>query len=367
MRRIITLIALAAVSLSGMAQSYTFYSNNGNSQVYYSTSNNNNSKKDEITKCIESLPSDRLVGTSGEQGRDKLDSLYFLNMKTYEFPYDSRWDKEGVDRLIAKFVKAYDTDLQSHTGGYCSTNQLRKDNPIESKLLQMYYGEDLEPLVVGGVGRNYIVLRQNDQKNPIYRHIKGVEWWLVETGQKNTPAVRMRAFLLSGPQSESQYQAAMKNSKTIEKAINKRLDSKPSLASSVNDELLKGITVLAKLYTNNKDADMDRAVVRAINDRVVTYLGRSLEFDMEDWFKLFRTLRDIPGYTTSVTFDDPSHSTCVSDFYWLERVYPMLDIFCISHAVPGDPQCVAPTNFNLQVFVNNKNCEELLKLHPAKK
>lgn len=366
MKRIITLIALVAVALSGMAQSYTFYSNNGSSQVYYSTNSKNNSRKDEMTKCIESMPSDRLVGTSGEQGRDKLDSLYFLNMKTYELPYDSRWDKDYVDKLIAKFVKAYDTDLQYHTGGYCSTNQLRKDNPIESKLLQMYYGEGLEPLVVGGVGRNYVVLRTNDQKNPVYRHVRGVEWWLVETGSKNTPAVRMRTFVLYGPQSEEQYQVAMKNNKAIEKAISKRLDSKPSLASSSKEELLKGITVLAKLYTNNKDADMDRAVVRSINDRVITYLGRSLEFDMEDWLKLFRTLRDIPGYVASVRFDDSGHSLVESDFYWLEGIYPMLDVFCVSYSGPGDPQC-ADKNFKLEIVVKNKNCEELMKLHPIKK
>lgn len=367
MRRISTLVAFVAVALSGMSQSYTFYSNNGNSQVYYSTNSNNNSMKGEMTKCIESMPADRLVGASGGQGRDKLDSLFFLNTKTYEMPYDSRWDKESVDKLIARLVKAYDTDLQHHTGGYCSTNQLRKDNPIESKLLQMYYGEGLEPFVVGGVGRNYVVLRQNNQMNPVYRRIMGVEWWLVETGSKNTPAVRMRTFVLFGPQSEEQYQVAMKNNKTIEKAINKKLDSKPSLASSVNEDLLKGITVLAKLYTNKKDADMDRAVVSAINDRVVTYIGRSLEFDMEGWFKLFRTIRDIPGYIASVTFDDPAHSTVESDFYWLERIYPMLDVFCITHAVPGDPQCVAPANFKLQIVVKNKNCEELMKLFTIKK
>lgn len=358
MKRIITLIAITAVSLVGMAQSYTFYSNNNN---------NKNSRKSELTKCFESLPSDKIVGTSGEQGRDKLDSLYFLNTKTYDFPYVNHWDKENVDRLIAKFVKAYDTDLQYHTGGYCSTNQLRKDNPIESKRLQMYYGEELEPLVVGGIGHNYVVLRLNDQKNPVYRHVKGVEWWLVESGEKNSTKVRMRTFLLSGPQSEEQYQVAMKNNKVIEKAISKRVENKPSLASSTNEDLLKGIIVLAKLYTNKKDADMDRAVVRAINDRVQTYLLRSLEYDMEDWFKLFRTLRDIPGYVASVTFSDAEHSTYESDFYWLERIYPMLNVFCITHAVPGDPQCVPPANFKLQVVVTNENAKELMKLTPIKK
>lgn len=357
MKRIFTLIIFTAVALGSMAQSYAFYKNN-------------KSKKDEITKCFESLPSDKIVGTAGEQGRDKLDSLYFLNMKTYEFPYENRWEKDYVDKQIGRIVKAYDEDLKLHTGGYCSTSQLRKDNPIESKLLQMYYGEGLEPLIVGGVGRNYVVLRMNDQQNPVYRHIKGVEWWLVESGEKKSSTVRMRTFMLFGPQSENQYQAVMKNNKAIEKAINKttvKQDGKPSLVMSSNEELLKGITVLAKLYTNNKDADMDRAVVRAINDRVLTYTGRSLELDMDDWFNLFRTIRDIPGYKASVTFDDPAHTTFESDFYWLEKIYPMLNIFCITHAVPGDPQCAAPTNFKLQVVVNNKNSEELIKLQQLKK
>lgn len=358
MKRTITLIALAAVTLGCMAQNFSIQWGQ------------NKQKKDEITKCFESLPSDKIVGTSSEQGRDKLDSLYYQNIKTYEFPYNSRWDKDYVDKQIAKFVKAYDADLQYHTGGYCSTSQLRKDSPIESKLLQMYYGEGLEPLIVGGVGRNYVVLRMNNQQNPVYRHIKGVEWWLVESGEKNSATVRMRTFTLFGPQSENQYQAVVKNNKAIEKAINKttvKQDGKPSLVMSSNEELLKGITVLAKLYTNNKDADMDRAVVRAINDRVITYIGRSLEFDMEDWFNLFHTIRDIPGYMASVTFSDPAHSTVVSDFYWLEKIYPMLNIFCITHAVPGDPQCAAPENFKLQVIVNNENCEELMKIHPTKK
>ena len=104
MRRIITLFAFAAVTIASMAQSYTYYSNNGSSQVYYSTNNkNNNSRKDELTKCLESMPSDKIVGTSGEQGHDKLDSIYFLNTKTYDFPYVNHWDKENVDRLIAKY------------------------------------------------------------------------------------------------------------------------------------------------------------------------------------------------------------------------------------------------------------------------
>ena len=125
MKRILISLLLAFVALGSMAQN-------------------------ELQKCIDNLPPARLVGTDSEQGHHRLDSLYNLHIMTYELPYHSHYDKLYADGVIKGILLAYNKDLPQYTGGFCSSNLLRTSNAIESRTIQMYYGENLDPFTVGG-------------------------------------------------------------------------------------------------------------------------------------------------------------------------------------------------------------------------
>lgn len=279
MKRIFTLMALVAISMSSMAQ-----------------------KASEMTRCLARLPEKNIVGNVSEQGRDKLDSLYYLNAKIYEFPYNTAKEKKVVDNLTASLVKAYDQDLPRHTGGYCATSVLRPGNPIKSSQLAMYYGEGHEALVVGGTGHNYAVLRMNCEQNPNYRHIKGVEWWLEQDEQKQL-TVQVKAFTLSGPQSESHYLYAWQQSDKANQAseAKRHIDALTEISLSSKDELLKGIRVLAKLYKGT-NSEVDRAVIKSINDRVVAYVTG--DNTREDYLRLLRAMAEVDNYVAYIIYPE---------------------------------------------------------------
>ena len=77
----------------------------------------------EMTKVLATLPAEKMVGSTSEQGRDKLDSTYYLDTKVYELPYKSKKERQQVERLTASLVKAYDADIKHHTGGARTTPQ----------------------------------------------------------------------------------------------------------------------------------------------------------------------------------------------------------------------------------------------------
>ncbi len=310
----------------------------------------------EISKCIADFPTSSLVASSGEQERDKLDSVNYLNTKTYEFPYNSKKEKQQVDDIVASLIKAYDADLPHHTGGYCWTSILRTDSPVKSKEVGMYYGENLAPLTIGGMGRNYVVLRMNYEQNPDYRHIKGVEWWL-ETGSKNTATICMKTFTLSGPQSGVHYLSALRrsdNAKVASEAKSK-LEGLPEVSFSTREELLNSIKVLSQIYKNDGGA-IDRAVVKSVNERIMAYL--QLGKDREDMLKLFRVLGQIsiPGYYCLVTNFNDGNMTV--PFSMMEKIYDKLQIFCVdyggSQETETDSQEKPNVNFILHFKVENE-------------
>ena len=46
-------------------------------------------KSDKISHLIKFMSADKMVGKASEQGRDRLDSTYYLDTRIYEFPYES--------------------------------------------------------------------------------------------------------------------------------------------------------------------------------------------------------------------------------------------------------------------------------------
>ena len=312
----------------------------------------------EMTKVLATLPDEKMVGSASEQGRDKLDSTYFLDTKVYELPYKSKKERQQVEHLTASLVKAYDADIKHHTGGFCSTGLLRKDTPAESQKLEMYYSENQQPLMVEGKGHYYVVLRQNYQQNPRYRHIQGAEWWL------ENDAVMMKVIRVSGPQTAGHYKMAMQQNSMAHAAdaffSNSELAS--ALCETTKEQMLKSISILATLYRHT-DSALDRAVVKILNERITDYLNSHPT--VEEKQQLFLALQDIPGYYAMVK-SGAKKSWTVS-FAVLNKIYPQLDILCISFAAHGDPSCSVtnekgesvPANFILQVFTNKEPDERL--------
>lgn len=312
----------------------------------------------EMTKVLATLPDEKMVGSASEQGRDKLDSTYYLDTKVYELPYKSKKERQQVEHLTASLVKAYDADIKHHTGGFCSTGLLRKHNPTESQKLEMYYSENQQPLMVGGKGHYYVVLRHNYQQNPCYRHVQGAEWWL------ENDAVMMKVIRLSGPQTAGHYKMAMQQNGVAHAAdaffSNTELAS--ALCETTKEKMLKSISILSSLYKHT-DSALDRAMVKILNERITDYLNSNPT--VEEKQQLFLALQDIPGYY-AVVKSGAKKSWTVS-FAVLNKIYPQLDILCISFAAHGDPSCsvtnekgeTVPANFVLQVFTNKEPDERL--------
>ena len=332
-------------------------------------------QSNKIEHLIKTWPANWMIGKAGEQGRDRLDSTYYLDTRIYEHSYDSQKEQLVVKNVVASILCCYDQDMPHYTGGFCSSNMLRVDNPIESKKLQMYYGEDIAPFVVGGKGRNYAVLRFNSKQNPYYRHVIGIEWWLERVDRKHHVA-KFRTFRIFGPFSKEHYEYALKQS-NISKADVETDDlygdyireDGPFLKISKNGRIeefcivdspakymLSEMAVLANLYNKSTDETSRRATVKSINKRVTTLLSTATEDEKKE---LFHILNDIPGYYVQVT--PPNGTILTRSFAWYINALPKLNILCNSWIQTGSPNCVyldenneeKPANLLLQVFVNS--------------
>ena len=339
-------------------------------------------QSNKIEHLIKTWPANWMVGKAGEQGRDRLDSTYYLDTRIYEYSYDSKKEQQGVKDVVALILRAYDQDMPHYTGGFCSSNLLRVDNPIESKKLQMYYGEDIAPFVVGGKGRNYAVLRFNSKQNPYYRHVMGIEWWLERVDRKHQVA-KFRTFRIFGPFSKEHYEYALKQSNISKDDVETDDvemddlyadyigDDGPFLKMSKNwrleggiliggefttKHMLSEVRVLGKLLDTSTDETAKRAAVLSINKRVTTLLTTATD---EMKTELYRILNDIPGYYVQV--NPPNGTILTRSFAWYINALPKLDVLCHSWIQPGSPNCVyldenneeKPANLLLQVFLNS--------------
>ena len=345
-------------------------------------------QSNKIEHLIKTWPANWMIGKAGEQGRDRLDSTYYLDTRIYEYSYDSKKEQQGVKDAVALILRAYDQDMPHYTGGFCSSNLLRVDNPIESKKLEMYYGENIAPFVVGGKGRNYAVLRFNSKQNPYYRHVIGIDWWLERMNNKHQ-VVKFQTFRIFGPFSKEHYEYALKQS-NISKAdvetddLTDDLyadyigDDGPFLKMSKNwrleggiliggefttKHMLSEVRVLGKLLVTSTDETSKRATVKSINRRVTTLLTTATD---EEKTELYRILNDIPGYYVQVTL--PNGVVLTRSFAWYINALPKLDVLCNSWIQPGSPNCIyidenneeKPANFLLQVFLNSLDNMDIL-------
>ena len=345
-------------------------------------------QSNKIEHLIKTWPANWMVGKAGEQGRDRLDSTYYLDTRIYEYSYDSKKEQQGVKDVVALILRAYDKDMPHYTGGFCSSNLLRVDNPIESKKLQMYYGEDIAPFVVGGKGRNYAVLRLNSKQNPYYRHVIGIEWWLERVNRKHQVA-KFRTFRIFGPFSKEHYEYALKQSNISKDDVETDdVEMDDLYADYIGDDgpflkmgkcrleggiiiggefttnhMLSEVRVLGKLLVTSTDETSKRAAVKSINKRVTILLTTSTD---EGKTELYRILNDIPGYYVQV--NPPNGVVLTRSFAWYINALPKLDVLCHSWIQTGSPNCVyldenneeKPANFLLQVFLNSLDDMDIL-------
>ena len=338
-------------------------------------------KSDKISHLIKFMSADKMVGKASEQGRDRLDSTYYLDTRIYEFPYESKKEQQDVKNLIAAILQAHDLDMPHYTGGFSASNLLRTDNPIESKRLQMYFGENIAPFVVGGRGRNYAVVRFNSKQNPYYRHVIGIEWWLERMNNKRQ-VVKFQTFRIFGPFSKEHYEYALKQSNISKDDVETDDvemddlyadyigDDGPFLKMSkcrleggiiiggefTTNHMLSEVRVLGKLLVTSTDETSKRAAVKSINKRVTILLTTATD---EEKTELYRILNDIPGYYVQV--NPPNGTILTRSFAWYIDALPQLDVLCNSWIQTGSPNCVyldenneeKPANFLLQVFLNS--------------
>ena len=338
-------------------------------------------KSDKISHLIKFMSADKMVGKASEQGRDRLDSTYYLDTRIYEFPYESKKEQQDVKNLIAAILQAHDLDMPHYTGGFSASNLLRTDNPIESKRLQMYFGENIAPFVVGGRGRNYAVVRFNSKQNPYYRHVIGIEWWLERMNNKHQ-VVKFQTFRIFGPFSKEHYEYALKQSNISKDDVETDdVEMDDLYADYIGDDgpflkmgkcrleggiliggefttnhMLSEVRVLGKLLVTSTDETSKRAAVKSINKRVTILLTTSTD---EEKTELYRILNDIPGYYVQV--NPPNGTILTRSFAWYIDALPQLDVLCNSWILPGSPNCIyidenneeKPANFLLQVFLNS--------------
>ena len=338
-------------------------------------------KSDKISHLIKFMSADKMVGKASEQGRDRLDSTYYLDTRIYEFPYESKKEQQDVKNLIAAILQAHDLDMPHYTGGFSASNLLRTDNPIESKRLQMYFGENIAPFVVGGRGRNYAVVRFNSKQNPYYRHVIGIEWWLERMNNKRQ-VVKFQTFRIFGPFSKEHYEYALQQSNRSKADVETDdVEMDDLYADYIGDDgpflkmgkcrleggiliggefttnhMLSEVRVLGKLLVTSTDETSKRAAVKSINKRVTILLTTSTD---EEKTELYRILNDIPGYYVQV--NPPNGTILTKSFAWYIDALPTLDVLCNSWIQTGSPNCVyldenneeKPANFLLQVFLNS--------------
>ena len=374
MKHLLAIVALATVAYNGMAQQ--------NVTTAFA-------QPSEMSKIIRSLPEANAIGHESEQGRDRLDSTYYMRAKGYEFEYEGTKDKQYVDNLIASIVKAYDADLPNHTGGFCSSYKLTLDNSQESRRLQMYYSADNEPLTIGGPGQNYALLRTNSPQNPNYRHVEGLSWMLVTNGQSKH-VVRFMTFSVFGPMTKSHYQTALRqarrsrndaednasvNSPKVEADGTLTLTENFDLKSEVFQVLMNGsatsgllgeIAVLKKLVKADSDDIFSNGAIQSINERIKVYMDRATTG--EEKLQLFHVLDSIPGYYAQIVFGDGKRLS--GSFSWLEKQLPKLDVVDHRYTHRDNPDCfvvqdkdnnsqvISAANFIYAVVVSNTNIED---------
>lgn len=278
----------------------------------------------------------KVLNTTSEQGHDRLDSLYYLHTQTYTLPYKGRKAAEKADGIVEHIVDLYNSLLPSHTGGFCHSSDLHGHDATESRKVSAYYGENLPPMIIGGEGINYALLRKQDAANPNYRTVHGVEWWTEHPQQR----VCFKVFSLFGPMTDYYYRKAM----FLDNSVFRHLADSTAghvAASGIPEYLqmdnteftVQSLRLLCDMYKGEGNA-IDDATAEIAAERFINYL-ESTGNSTEERIRVMREMR-IPGFYAEVTDGvNVQHGTLP----WLAEKWKDLNVFCLSWEQKGSPEC----------------------------
>lgn len=256
-----------------------------------------------------------------EQGRDRLDSTYYLRLKTYAMPYDKKKDKAACDAVVAELLDTYQRESPSASAGFCQSRPLNVA-AHDQQQVSIYYAENKDPFIAGTEGRNYALLRYADQNNPTYRRVHGVEWWYDKVNRQ----ANFRVFHIFGPGTKQAYEKSILNGNSFEEE-----------ATGLLENLLHQIEILGN-FCKNEDNEIDRATVQLINERIDAYLHSPKKPD--ELNALLMKLEKIPGYYTEVLEgkdERKGYSPAVAAQMISEELQGK--IFCITTERRGSEDC----------------------------
>lgn len=273
-----------------------------------------------------------------EQGRDRLDSTYYLRLKTYAMPYDKKKDKAACDAVVAELLDTYQRESPSASAGFCQSRPLNVA-AHDQQQVSIYYAENKDPFIAGTEGRNYALLRYADQNNPTYRRVHGVEWWYDKVNRQ----ANFRVFHIFGPGTKQAYEKSILNGNSFEEE-----------ATGLLENLLYQIEILGNFY-KNEDNELDRATVQLINERIDAYLRSKKKQD--ELHALLMKLEKIPGYYTEVLEgkdERKGYSPAVAAQMISEELQGK--IFCITTERRGSEDCRRygdkSKNFLIQIILD---------------
>lgn len=268
----------------------------------------------------------KVVNTTSEQGHDRLDSIYYLHTKTYVVPYNGGKNANRVNEVVSKIMDLYNGQLPNYTGGFCYSSNLQDSLTTESSRISAYYTEYQSPVIIGGKGINYAVLRKQNASNPNYRTIYGVEWRVEQPDR-----VCFKVLSLYGPQTEQNYRKAMFEENRalgyIEDSLasqDKSSDFHKALLMDETEYAVQSIRVLCKMYRGDNN-DTDHAVALVARDKFLNYLS-SPKSTTDGRIRVMREMR-IPGFYAEVTDGTKKQSGTLP---WLAERWKDLNIFVIS-------------------------------------
>lgn len=283
-----------------------------------------------------------ILSSRHEQGRDQIDSLYYVREETLTFPYKNKKDKKTANEYIQEIVMGYQDDVNNAYSAFAFNADLESQVAAE-RTLSIFYSDNHPTYLVGKDGHSYVVIRKNSPQNPEYRNVYGVEWWL----DKRQKRICFRCFDIFGPlHSPGKREDALMQKIMKDFSDKNWQEYEKSIEDNYANETIKAIHMLGSMYKND-DSTTDKAIIRSINVRVRDLIFKP-QVDNKMRINLFKELDAIPGYGVeiirsngNVSADMFSNKEITVDkeritFGELATRYPTLDIFSMSWMAETD-------------------------------
>lgn len=293
----------------------------------------------ELSESLSRTLESKLLETQSQRSKDRNDSLCTLSVKTFSHPYKTAGERKKADEFIRRVLQLYDRCQEQADYSYSMAKALDYPTSDEALILaKIFYADDANPFMVGGVGHSFALLTYTNRQNPIYRRVEGIEWWL-DTTKVKKQTVCFRVFSVSGRKSADAWQANVSTDRTDgttgdvqEKQLAAQLLLKER-ESLQQEQLLKEIEGLGKMY-RGVDDEFDRAVAQTMFTAIENYLElHTIDKQSpksEALKKLFHVLDKCPYCCAELT--SPDGTKQIISFGKLAEIFDSLDALCHSFA-----------------------------------